>query len=874
MDNRAPRKNAKKTSSLETDGSASRRSSGQGFEVLFRDNSKPILIERARDLRIIAANRAALLKYGYSEAEFRAMRSVDLQVAQLKPVSAERRHPEPGDGRLFIQKSKDGQIFVVEVEKLPSMYEGEDAFYNIVSDVGTWERFESSANRESGESSLILNGITDAFLMFDADLRYTYVNSSAERLIGRPAKSLIGRKLPDLFPGFVGSRSAEAFSEVLKSGKSLRYEEHIPDRKIWLAVRVYPTDQGISVYAHDISERKLNERRLNESNRRFEMLAKTLPTGVLINKIDGTGANVSFANEEALRILAATSSEQVVGRSIFDFLHPDFHDVIKQRIEKIKRGESVQPIEEKILRLDGELVDVEATATTLVSDGEMSILVVIQDISERKLTADALRESEEMLRLLIEHAPFAIAMFDRDLRYMFAGPKWIEGFDLRKDLLGRCIYDVFPEMPEKWRDIHRRCLGGATESCEEERLDRADGSTQWLRWEVRPWYDASGDVGGIVIFCEDITRRKRNQEIISELSVLIEQTYDAIFIWQYDNGIVYWNVNAVRLLGFSPEEAVGKAPFDLLKTHFPVPRTEFLRTLKETGFWEGELIHLSKDGREVTSQARLHLIQRAGDGPAVLETLQDVTERRKLEARMGRAAKLSMIGEFAAGLAHEIKNPLAGIKGVFDVLLQRRAHAPDADEEEREILEDVRLGIERIDNTVRELLQHTRPRPLEIAKMPLEETVRRAVKLSRHHRNLRRGLRGTKIRLRLPRTPLLVDHDTDKIQDVVMNLVMNAQEAIGDLPDGKILVRVASRQIRRGGPRAAIVEVSDNGSGIDPEILSEIFLPFHTTKEFGTGLGLTAVKRIVRAHGGDCHVTSELGIGSKFTIHLPLDIDK
>ncbi len=874
MNKNSPRQNRKKTSSNNTDGTAERKAPDRGFGVLFTDSSKPMLIERARDLRILAANRAALLRYGYSEKEFLKITSTDLQVAELRPASEKRRQPGPGDGRLIIQRSRDGQAFVVEVEKLPVTYGGDEAFFMIISDVGTWERFESSANRDTDENPLILDGITDAFLMFDSDLRYTYLNASAEKLIGMPAKSLIGRKLQDLFPEFVGSSSDKAFTAVMKSGKSLRYEEHIPDRDLWLAVRVYPTDQGISVYAHDISERKLNERRLSESNRRFEMLAQTLPTGVLINRIDGEATAIVFANEEALRILGAASAEQVVGRPIFDFLHPDFHAVIKQRIERITRGETVQSIEEKVLRLDGTFVDVEANGTPFVSDGETAILVVMQDISERKFAADALRESEAMLRLLVEHAPVAMAMLDHDLRYMVASPMWIDGFNLAKDVVGRNIYEVFPEMPASWREVHRRCLAGATESREEERLERADGSTQWLRWEARPWHEASGYVGGIVIFCEDITRRKRNQEIIGEMSVLIEQTYDAIFIWKYDDGIVYWNSNAVGLLGFTADEALGATPYELLKTHYPVPRSEFLKTLKENGFWEGELIHISKDGREVASQARLHMIHRSGEGLAVLETLQDVTERRKLEARMGRAAKLSMIGEFAAGLAHEIKNPLAGIKGVFDVLLQRRADAPDADEEEREILEDVQQGIERIDNTVRELLQHTRPRPLEIAKLPLEETVRRAVKLSRHHRNLRRGNRGTRVRLRLPRTPLIVEHDSDKIQDVVMNLVMNAQEAIGDMPDGRILVRVATRQIRRGGPREAIVEVSDNGTGIDPEILSQIFLPFHTTKEFGTGLGLTAVKRIVRAHGGDCYVASELGAGSKFTIRLPLQIDK
>ncbi|HEV2382999.1 MAG TPA: ATP-binding protein [Terriglobia bacterium] len=128
---------------------------------------------------------------------------------------------------------------------------------------------------------------------------------------------------------------------------------------------------------------------------------------------------------------------------------------------------------------------------------------------------ELLQESEEKLRLFVEHAPAAIAMLDRDMRYLAASRRWRADFRLSDDgLVGFSHYDLFPGMPERWKEAHRRCLGGAVERCEEDPFRRADGTTEWLHWEVRPWRGTEGKIAGIVIFCEFITGRKRQEEQI------------------------------------------------------------------------------------------------------------------------------------------------------------------------------------------------------------------------------------------------------------------------------------------------------------------------------------------------------------------------
>lgn len=227
--------------------------------------------------------------------------------------------------------------------------------------------------------------------------------------------------------------------------------------------------------------------------------------------------------------------------------------------------------------------------------------------------------------------------------------------------------------------------------------------------------------------------------------------------------------------------------------------------------------------------------------------------QRLYRTQMSRAEHLATLGELAAGLAHEIRNPLAGIAGVIDIIGRDLPESSPA----REVLSEVQQEVLHIKRILSDLLDVARPKALDIRLANLNATAEHAVALARQQ-TLSRPI---EIRFTQAHDLPPVEHDASQVQQVLLNLLLNSIQAIEG--PGNVRVKLGAED------GFATVAVSDTGRGIPPEHLANIFRPFYTTKKKGTGLGLSLVSRIVESHGGRIEVSSSPGQGSQFTVWLP-----
>jgi PAS domain S-box-containing protein len=245
------------------------------------------------------------------------------------------------------------------------------------------------------------------------------------------------------------------------------------------------------------------------------------------------GVIVSW-NAGAQRMFGYTESE-AVGRSATILVPPERPDEEDKILETLKAGGRIEQLETVRVTKTGKRINVSLSISPIKDSSGKTVGCsgIARDITERKLAEEVLsemnrtlkeqssllRSREELLRVFVKNVPAAVAMFDCDMRYLEVSDRWCTTYSVDgSQILGRSHYDVFPDLPEVYKEVHRRGLAGETLRAEEDRWDRENGTTTWVRWELRPWKTATGTIGGILIFAEDITRRKQMEQALSSMS--------------------------------------------------------------------------------------------------------------------------------------------------------------------------------------------------------------------------------------------------------------------------------------------------------------------------------------------------------------------
>jgi|GEM_PF-840092 len=334
-------------------------------------------------------------------------------------------------------------------------------------------------------------------------------------------------------------------------------------------------------------------------------------------------------------------------------LKPEYNpDSFARLLEKLEEKEDKEIVFETVhKRKDGTTYPVEVFLQKTIFNNETYYSAIIIDITKRRKTEEDLRESRNKLRhnnflmqYIIEHNQSAVAVYDKDLRYIFVSKRYLDDYGIADpEIIGKHMYEVLPDLPEKWKEVHRRALRGGIFNAEDDPFNRADGSIQWNRWECRPWFQADGSIGGIVIYNEIITQRKKAEEELRKnaeyLNNLFNYASAPIMTWDPAYRITRFNHAFERLTGYSTDEIIGK-PVRILfpKDESAESQSKVSAALSGENWESVEIRILRKDGAIITALWNSANIY-STDRKTLIETIvqgQDITERNLALQNMNR----------------------------------------------------------------------------------------------------------------------------------------------------------------------------------------------------------------------------------------------
>ena len=382
------------------------------------------------------------------------------------------------------------------------------------------------------------------------------------------------------------------------------------------------------------------------------------------------------------------------------------------------------------------------------------------------------------------------------------------------------------------------------------------------RWSLQR--DAAGRPVSTLEINNDISERRAAREALQRQANLLDQSHDAIFVWEFSGAITFWNRGAERLYGFSKEEAIGRSSHALLKTDHPQPTPIFEARLARDGEWSGELTQTTRDGRRILVESRHALMQDADGRRLVLETNRDITDRkraeeamRKAQAELAHVARVTTLGEMAASIAHEVDQPLSGVVINANASL-RFLTGPGQDlEEVRDGLQAIARDGRRASDVIGRIRALARRATTEKGPLDMNEVVHEVVALAEGEARRTRATLRTEVTPNLPR----IVGDRVQLQQVVLNLLMNgldAMHAVADRPRDLVITTAREANDR------VHVAVRDSGSGIDSQVAPRLFDAFYTTKPDGMGMGLSISRSIVEQHGGRLWAEPNDGPGATF----------
>ncbi len=531
--------------------------------------------------------------------------------------------------------------------------------------------------------------------------------------------------------------------------------------------------------------------------------------------------------------------------------------------------------------LSQRLAEAEATIEALIS-GQVDAVVDARTKAPVLLTKaqDALRASEERYRQIVETANEGIWTIDANSITTFMNSRMASMLGYTQDeVIGMPLTSIVSkaEQPKAAQNIQSLRQGRRSESA----LLRKDGTELWVSVSSTPRMNAAGEYAGALAMITDRTEHREAEDALrrseEQYRQIVETTTDGIITVDANGQILFVNKRLAEMLGYQPSEMVGKPATSFMPVSGQAVATAAFKR-RESGLTDsvdGTFLH--RDGTEVTAHvAGTPVVDAKGNHTGSMAVVRDVTEQRRLQSQLMVSDRMASVGTLAAGVAHEINNPLAAVMAnldyIADVIGQLGGNNPSGmspamretwiRDEIKAPLDDAREASERVRFIVRDLKIFSRSPTEELrgpinVKAVMESSLRMAWNEVRHRARLVKNYGNVPD----------VDANEARLGQVFLNLIVNAAQAIpeGSAEDNEI------RLITRLEGNRVVIEVSDTGPGIPPEIINRVFDAFFTTKGVGvgSGLGLAICQRIVTDIGGDLTVRSAVGTGTVFRVSLP-----
>jgi two-component system sensor kinase FixL len=630
----------------------------------------------------------------------------------------------------------------------------------------------------------------------------------------------------------------------------------------------------------------VERRRANDSSlkgeARFRAIFSRASIGVAL--VDRGGHAIE--SNPALQRMLGYSSDELREMMFYEFTHPEdiepdatlFRDMLAGRSERYQ-------IEKRYFRKSGEVMWGRLSVSLLreKEDGPAFGIAILEDITESKLAEQSLRESEARFRLLADSAPVLIWMSGTDRRCTYFNLPWLQftGRTLDQELGDGWAEGVHPEDLQRCLDIYVRAFDAREPFAMEYRLRRHDGEYRWIQDNGAPLFGADQNFIGYIGSCIDITERKQRNEHLKREQAFLRQVIDIapnlIFAKDRQGRFTLVNQAVADIYGTTVDALIGKTDADFNRNPEEVELfrrmdLEVMETLQERFIAEEHITDAAGKGHWMQTVKR-PILDKDGTANQVLGSATDITARKHAELELAQQrnelahlARVAVMGELTASLAHELNQPLTAILSNIQTALRLLEDpAPDMTEI-REILGDVVSDDQRAGEIIRRLRSLLKKSELKFEALDLNSVILEVIGLIRSDALIKH----VSVELRLtPDTPL-VRGDRIQLQQLLLNLAINALDAMRDVTVSERRLGIVTTQ---NDGRSVQVAVQDSGKGIPADQLEKVFEPFFTDKPHGMGMGLAICRSIADVHGARIWATNNAGRGATFRVVLPINED-